>query len=348
MNLTFITAALVLSLFTSTYLMSSPAENTTKVTKKHSSNGVMLAGVQAAQDMTNPFWSTVCRRSLMPIKPMPPSMSEFFRLQAMLSYERFGMSETKLEDGRTILIAGEHEDYYDPDFFIYNDVIVKDANERFKSSAIPKTSFQPLTFTVPLSSATVSTSLAPWLHRQAQEKDTPVYYLDLKDYTIHQVNSGQALAGSSSMKRSTNSRPTPSPSIVGKRWIDSGDIIDNFSKWQLKLDTKQWTLVEERPWSQFRFSRKDGESNLLFDVRLDMPPIDASTFEDPDTPMDQETKEKKQKDILKKVYERKSKHSSRPIKKPWTNSIDLASPHTLHPQTEEEDEHSRFRLTVNG
>ncbi|MFC4994258.1 hypothetical protein [Rubritalea tangerina] len=23
-------------------------------------------------------------------------------------------------------------------------------------------------------------------------------------------------------------------------------------------------------------------------------------------------------------------------------------PHTLHPQTEEEDEHSRFRLTVNG
>ncbi|MFC4996107.1 hypothetical protein [Rubritalea tangerina] len=47
---------------------------------------------------------------------------------------------------------------------------------------------------------------------------------------------------------------------MGKRWIDSGDIIDNFSKWQLKLDTKQWTLVEERPWSQFRFSRKDGES----------------------------------------------------------------------------------------
>ncbi|MFC4996105.1 hypothetical protein [Rubritalea tangerina] len=85
MNLTFITAALVLSLFTSTYLMSSPAENTTKVTKeafKQWRNA--RRGSKQAQDMTNPFWSTVCRRSLMPIKPMPPSMSEFFRLQAML------------------------------------------------------------------------------------------------------------------------------------------------------------------------------------------------------------------------------------------------------------------------
>jgi hypothetical protein len=39
-------------------------------------------------------------------------------------FDRFGMSRTRLPDGRIICIAGEHEDYYDPDFFIYNDVIV--------------------------------------------------------------------------------------------------------------------------------------------------------------------------------------------------------------------------------
>ncbi|HKJ63528.1 MAG TPA: hypothetical protein VKA94_16275, partial [Hyphomicrobiales bacterium] len=36
------------------------------------------------------------------------------------SWERFGQSSTPLADGRIIHVAGEHEDYYDPDFCIYN------------------------------------------------------------------------------------------------------------------------------------------------------------------------------------------------------------------------------------
>ena len=38
--------------------------------------------------------------------------------------DRFGQSLTVLPDGRCIQIGGEHEDGYDPDFYIYNDVIV--------------------------------------------------------------------------------------------------------------------------------------------------------------------------------------------------------------------------------
>jgi len=41
---------------------------------------------------------------------------------------RFGMSSTILND-KTIYIGGEHEDYYDPCFHIYNDVIVIDNND---------------------------------------------------------------------------------------------------------------------------------------------------------------------------------------------------------------------------
>ncbi|KAF7982859.1 hypothetical protein HWV62_25078 [Athelia sp. TMB] len=37
---------------------------------------------------------------------------------------RFGKTATRLPDGRIVYIAGEHEDWYDPDFCIYNDVIV--------------------------------------------------------------------------------------------------------------------------------------------------------------------------------------------------------------------------------
>ena len=35
-----------------------------------------------------------------------------------------GRSTVWLPDGRVVLIAGEHEDSYDPDFCIYNDVVV--------------------------------------------------------------------------------------------------------------------------------------------------------------------------------------------------------------------------------
>lgn len=39
-------------------------------------------------------------------------------------FDRFGMTRTPMPDGRVICVAGEHEDFYDPDFCIYNDVIV--------------------------------------------------------------------------------------------------------------------------------------------------------------------------------------------------------------------------------
>ena len=41
------------------------------------------------------------------------------------SWQRFGRTSTPLPDGRIIHIAGEHEDYFDPDFCIYNDVVVE-------------------------------------------------------------------------------------------------------------------------------------------------------------------------------------------------------------------------------
>lgn len=41
-------------------------------------------------------------------------------------FSRFGSTKTMLSDGRKVIIAGEHEDFYDPDFCIYNDVVVVD------------------------------------------------------------------------------------------------------------------------------------------------------------------------------------------------------------------------------
>jgi hypothetical protein len=44
--------------------------------------------------------------------------------EAVFSFHRFGRTETQLPDGRIVYIGGEHEDFYNCDFFIYNDVVV--------------------------------------------------------------------------------------------------------------------------------------------------------------------------------------------------------------------------------
>lgn len=62
------------------------------------------------------------------------------------SWDRFGQTATPLPDGRIIHIAGEHEDYYDPDFCIYNDVIVEHPDARLEFYLYPKDIFPPTDF----------------------------------------------------------------------------------------------------------------------------------------------------------------------------------------------------------
>jgi hypothetical protein len=61
-------------------------------------------------------------------------------------HDRYGMSLTPLPDGRWIQIAGEHEDHYDPDFCIYNDVILYDGKGGFEILGYPEEVFPPTDF----------------------------------------------------------------------------------------------------------------------------------------------------------------------------------------------------------
>jgi hypothetical protein len=103
-------------------------------------------------------------------------------------FDRFGMSFTKLTDGRFVQIAGEHEDYYDPDFYIYNDVIVHDTRGKFKIYGYPKDLFPPTDF----HSATlvgdfiyIIGSLGYAGTRRYGE--TPVYRLSIKTWAVEAV-----------------------------------------------------------------------------------------------------------------------------------------------------------------
>jgi ankyrin repeat protein len=60
--------------------------------------------------------------------------------------QRFGQSITFLPDGRIVQIGGEHEDFYDPDFCIYNDVFVHEPGGAIQIFCYPESVFPPTDF----------------------------------------------------------------------------------------------------------------------------------------------------------------------------------------------------------
>lgn len=61
-------------------------------------------------------------------------------------YQRFGRTITELPNGRVIEIGGEHEDGYDADFCIYNDVVAYQSNGRWQVFGYPAAIFPPTDF----------------------------------------------------------------------------------------------------------------------------------------------------------------------------------------------------------
>ncbi|UUZ49586.1 hypothetical protein LP420_04795 [Massilia sp. B-10] len=62
------------------------------------------------------------------------------------SFRRFGQARVRLPDGTLVCIGGEHEDHDDPDFHIYNDVVVCLAGRQRPREAYPMDVFEPLDF----------------------------------------------------------------------------------------------------------------------------------------------------------------------------------------------------------
>jgi hypothetical protein len=104
------------------------------------------------------------------------------------TFERFGMSRTDLPDGRVIHVAGEHEDYYDPDFCIYNDAIALHPNGEISIYCYPENVFPSTDFhsaTLVGNSIYMIGNLGYPDARKPGE--TPVYLLDCESFEIKQI-----------------------------------------------------------------------------------------------------------------------------------------------------------------
>lgn len=100
-------------------------------------------GVSNPENLTNPFWCYAIREGGSSWRlredfdgPDP------FEAGPCFSFQRYGQAEITLPDGRQVLIGGTHEDFYDPDFCIYNDVVVRDG-ERITIYGYPEDVFPP-------------------------------------------------------------------------------------------------------------------------------------------------------------------------------------------------------------
>ncbi len=224
-------------------------------------------GKYAAEDMSNPYWTWLVRSGL-----SSWAVNEHFKGPSSYggnpswSAERFGQSSTTLPDGRTLLIAGEHEDHYDPDFFIYNDIIVKHPDQKIEVLAFPENVFPPTDF----HSATVVKEQIILIGNLGYVKNRKVgktQILVINPHTWEIVEQG---ASGDNPGWIHSHQATLADGFImitgGLVWSDNNDLIENFDDWRLNLTDWTWERLSHRSITIFEYAREDGEPNQLFEI----------------------------------------------------------------------------------
>ena len=163
------------------------------------------------------------------------------------SYNRFGRTITELPDGRIVEIAGEHEDYYDADFCIYNDVVVYQ-NGDFQIFCYPKSVFPPTDFhTATLIDNFIYIIGSLGYYGQRIYNETPVYRLHLDSFEIERIETTGDKPGWISNHKIYYQEPSSLYITGGKLCFinnDEEEYIDNSLKYVLDLKELTWNRVD--------------------------------------------------------------------------------------------------------
>jgi len=110
--------------------------------------------------------------------------------------QRFGQSWTLLPDGRAVQVGGEHEDCYDPDFCIYNDVFVHEKDGTVAIFGYPEAVFPPTDFhTATLVGDFVYLIGSLGYPGSRRFGETPVYRLDIRTLRVDRLDTGGEAPG---------------------------------------------------------------------------------------------------------------------------------------------------------
>jgi hypothetical protein len=231
--------------------------------------GAARRGSGNPERMTNPVWAWLARRP----EVNAWSASKHFGGERAAgpgwTNQRFGQSTTSLPDGRVLAIAGEHEDYYDPDFFIYNDVLVM-APDGIEIYGYDPQSFPPTDF----HSATLVGEHVYLVgnvgYSDARRARTQVLRLDVRTLAMAVLEPGGEDPGWISKHEATLSED--GRRILVQRGhcevkLPEGTALrENVDDHVLDLESLIWTRVTDRRWMQFEIERSAGGIGNLWEI----------------------------------------------------------------------------------
>lgn len=165
--------------------------------------------------------------------------------------DRFGKSITALDNGEFIEIAGEHEDSYDPDFCIYNDIFHYKANGDLTIYQYPRDTFPPTDFhTATLVDGFIYIIGSLGYYNERIYGTTPVYRLDTTSFTIEKIETSGESPGWIHRHSATLENQSTIRLQGGEILEKSGEAETsrlNALDYQLDLKTLTWTKHEYRP-----------------------------------------------------------------------------------------------------
>ncbi len=160
------------------------------------------------------------------------------------TYQRYGRSTSVLPNGRVIEIGGEHEDWYDPDFCIYNDVTVFEVNGTINIYSYPESAFPPTDFhTATLVDNFIYIVGGLGYHEARTTGHTPVYRLDIHTFEIKEIRTSGDNPGWISRHRTSLDRNSHLVVRAGKQIIHKNgheDYVENDHTYHLCLHTYKW------------------------------------------------------------------------------------------------------------
>lgn len=188
------------------------------------------------------------------------------------SFARFGQSSTQLADGRVVLIAGEHEDSYDADFCIYNDVVVHHPDGRIDIFGYPRDVFPPTDFhSANLCGNRIVVVGSLGYPQDRKPGATPVAALDLEDCSISPIETAGEPPGWIHGHSATLADGGGAIVVRGGA-VHTGngrnrEFVENGDDWRLDLATWRWQRLTDRKWRQWQIGRADGGPNRLWQLR---------------------------------------------------------------------------------
>lgn len=220
--------------------------------------------------MTNPVWSWAAEHSLRSWELTRifhgPRSSE---AGPCWSFSRYGRTETILPDGRVIRIGGEQEDWSDPDFYIYNDVIVTDADGNTEVFGYPDDVFPPTDFHTATLVDDRIVLIGNASYPDFRKHDAQVMLLDTDSYAFQRLEmKGEGPLWLS--KHSAHLSEDGSVIVVRGGFIADDRLpimIENIDDWRLDLRLGQWQRLTDRKWLRFAFVRADRRYNHMSQMR---------------------------------------------------------------------------------